>query len=163
MGRLRAFVLIILALWLLLYPAVRSLDYLRDPALASPQISRFALDLFHDLTPRFADWAEARRRDGRAAKLEPDDIAETEWPLFGAVFYLLAVQSLQAAWEQNPAAFDVEPRIYAAQAIEAATHTRSRPGDLGPALLGRRVSARGERLLPDAADANAHRLPATQR
>ena len=48
------------------------------------------------------------------------DISGTEWPIFGTVFYLWATESLQEAWEKDPALARVAPKEYARGAIEAA-------------------------------------------
>ena len=47
-------------------------------------------------------------------------ISGTEWPLFGAVFYLWATESLQDEWEKGHSPYAVAPKVYARGAIEAA-------------------------------------------
>jgi len=59
-------------------------------------------------------------RFGEAAKLDKRLVAATEWPLFGSVFYLWSVESLQAAWERDRSLAITAPAEYARSAIQAA-------------------------------------------
>jgi len=79
------------------WPGVELARDLADPALAGPGVPRRAVALHHDLTPRFADWAEARVATGAAAHAPLHDVPTTEWPMFSAVFYLLATRELSDA------------------------------------------------------------------
>jgi hypothetical protein len=95
---------------------------LADPALRTDATPRAARRLFRSLTPRYRRWAETRMAGTEATRLTADEIAATEWPLFGSVFYLWAVEDLQDDWERGdprrrgPAA----PRDTAREAVEAA-------------------------------------------
>ncbi len=109
-----------IAAWFFFLPGLTVLRDLTDPALRSDTVPRAARRLFHALTPRYRRWAEARVARGRAAGLTPEQIAATEWPLFGSVFYLWAVEELQAEWERSPAPRGPAPRDTARGAIEAA-------------------------------------------
>ncbi|HXF10765.1 MAG TPA: hypothetical protein VN625_08280, partial [Desulfuromonadaceae bacterium] len=90
-----------------------------DPNLRQPGIPRVAWRLHKELSPKLQRWAENRLKSGRAAELSTSDISGTEWPLFGAVFYLWATESLQdeLAEEKETA----PPNVYARAAIDAAT------------------------------------------
>lgn len=101
---------------------------LGDPALRGPGIPRAAWRLFADLSPRYERWARARLRSSRASSLPLSDIAGTEWPLFGSVFYLWAVEQLQAAWEHDRSLAARAPRELARGAIEAAAALVLDPG-----------------------------------
>jgi len=68
-------------------------------------------------------------RSGRAETLSTADIAGTEWPLFGSVFYLLATEALQKDWEAHPAG--VAPKVYAREAIDVAAALVTDPGQAG--------------------------------
>jgi hypothetical protein len=94
---------------------------LGDPALRKPGAPGAAWRLFRSLTPRYAAWAQHRVTTGVAENLSTSDIAGTEWPLFGSVFYLWAVENLQAAWEAGDQRTGVEPRVFAKEAIVAAS------------------------------------------
>lgn len=110
-----------LGLYFFLLPGIAVLRDLRDPALRSDHLPRAAHRLFRSLTPQYARWARERVAAGRAEGLTGNQIAATEWPLFGSVFYLWAVEELQADWERQAEPRGPEPRVVAAEAIEAAT------------------------------------------
>ena len=102
----------------LIYPASRALLDLRDPALSQPGIPRKAWRLSANLTPRYAAWARDRIARGATEQPSKDgDISATEWPLFGSVFYLWAMENLQAAWDAGDHRAGVEPRVFAKDAI----------------------------------------------
>jgi hypothetical protein len=105
----------------LIYPAVRTALDLRDPALRAPGVPGAAWRLFASLTPRYADWARERVTAGKAEVLSTADISGTEWPLFGSVFFLWGVENLQVAWSAGDRAGRTEPRVYAHDAIVAAS------------------------------------------
>ncbi|MFO0714269.1 MAG: hypothetical protein U0353_30780 [Sandaracinus sp.] len=90
-------VLFALSLAIFGWPGVELARDLADPALGAPGIPRRALQLEHDLTPRFADWAEARVASGAAAHAPLHDVPTTEWPMFSAVFYLMGTRALTEA------------------------------------------------------------------
>ena len=77
--------------------------------------------VYRNLTPRYATWARQRVADGRAATLSTTDISGTEWPLFGSVFYLWAIENLQAGWDEGDHSAGLEPRVFARDAIIAAS------------------------------------------
>ena len=79
------------------WPGIELARDLADPALGAPGIPRRALSLERDLTPRFADWAEARVESGAAAHAPLHDVPTTEWPMFSAVFYLMGTRALTEA------------------------------------------------------------------
>ena len=113
--------LVLLALAGLIYPSARALLDLQDPALRQPGIPQKAWRLFHHLTPRYAAWARDRLDHGSAAGLSTTNIAGTEWPGFGSVFYLWSIENLQAAWDAGDHRGGGEPRVLAKDAIVAAS------------------------------------------
>jgi hypothetical protein len=110
-----------IATYLLFIPALIAIQDLRDPALCTGEIPRPAWRLLRTLTPKVEGWARSRVASGRARDLPVNDIAGTEWPVFGSVFYLWAVEGMQAAWEKKPQLATAEPRLFARGAIDAAT------------------------------------------
>jgi hypothetical protein len=76
------------------------------------------------MTPAFAAWARERKVEA-AASLPIIDIAGTEWPLFGAVFYLRATENFDSAWRSAPQG--ERPAAYAREAIEAAADLLADP------------------------------------
>jgi hypothetical protein len=114
-------VALVIAVYGLFIPALIAIQDLRDPALRTGEIPRSAWRLLRTLTPKVEAWAKSRVASGRARELSVNDIAGTEWPVFGSVFYLWAVESLQAAWETKPELAATAPRLFARGAIDAAT------------------------------------------
>jgi hypothetical protein len=113
--------LLVLAASFFIYPALRAVLDIRDPALRQAGIPKVAWRLYSNLTPRYAKWAEERVVRGRAEGLSTSDISGTEWPLFGSVFYLWAIEDLQSAWEAGDRTARIEPKVFARKAIIAAS------------------------------------------
>jgi hypothetical protein len=112
---------VLLAAGLLVYPAVRAALSISDPALQEPGVPKAAWRLYRNLTPRYARWARERVAQGRAEGLSTGNISGTEWPLFGSVFYLWGIENLQAAWDAGEHGAGVEPKVFAKEAIIAAS------------------------------------------
>jgi hypothetical protein len=122
---------VLLAGFFFIYPAVRAALDIQDPALRSPGIPKAAWRLYRNLTPRYARWAHDRVAGGQAESLSTNNISGTEWPLFGSVFYLWAIENLQTAWERGDHAAGIEPRIFAREAIIAASELVMDPKHAG--------------------------------
>ena len=116
-----AAVLVLFALCFFLVPGVAVIHALSDPSIRSGGIPRSAWKLHRVLSPQFEQWAGKRLGSTRAAELSTSNISGTEWPLFGAVFYLWATESLQDEWERGHSPSVIAPKVYASGAIEAAT------------------------------------------
>ncbi len=113
--------IIVLAGCLFIYPPVRAVLDIRDPALREPGTPKAAWRLFKNLTPRYTTWAKQRVTAGRAEGLSTANISGTEWPLFGSVFYLWGVENLQSAWDAGDHTASVEPKAFARDAIIASS------------------------------------------
>ena len=111
----------LLAAALFVYPSIREGLNLLDPALKGPGIPKADWRLMRRLTPRYAAWAQHRVALGCATNLSTRDISGTEWPLFGSVFYLWAVENLQQAWDEGDHSAGMEPKIYCKVAVSAAS------------------------------------------
>lgn len=111
----------VLAGFFFLYPVIRAVLDIRDPALQRPGTPKAAWRLYWNLTPRYAKWARARVEQGQAEAMSINDISGTEWPLFGSVFYLWGIENLQNAWDAGDHSAGVEPKVYAREAIIAAS------------------------------------------
>lgn len=107
-------VLALATLYVFTLPGTILVSDLADPALEGPGIPRRARVLHRDLTPRVEAWARERVATGRAAGAPLHDVPTTEWPMFTAVFYLMATDALAADPEGDP------PLAYAGGAIDAA-------------------------------------------
>jgi hypothetical protein len=116
-----AAVLVLVSLFFLLIPGGIVVNELSDPNIRSAGIPQSAWKLHRTVSPQFEQWARERLNSKRATELSTSDISGTEWPLFGAVFYLWSTESLQAAWEKDHSFSAVAPNVYAKGAIEAAT------------------------------------------
>src|SRR5208283_942398 len=99
---------VLLATALFVYPPVRAVLNILDPALRQPGTPKVVWRLYRSLTPRYAKWAKERVAQGRAESISTSDISGTEWPLFGSVFYLWGTENLQAAWEAGDHTAGVE-------------------------------------------------------
>lgn len=108
------------ALFFFLLPGIRVITDLCDANIRGPGIPRSAWGLHQALSPKYERWATQRLNSARATELTTDNIAGTEWPLFGSVFYLWATESLQDAWAKEHVGV-AAPNVYAKGAIEAAT------------------------------------------
>jgi len=113
--------IVLLAAFFFIYPPVRAVLDICDPALQQPGVPKAAWRLYRNLTPRYATWAQNRVSQGRAAGLSTNNISGTEWPLFGSVFYLWGIANLQTAWEAGDHTAGVEPKVFARDAIIAAS------------------------------------------
>ena len=102
-----------------LWPGVIVVEAIFDRGSNGEGLPKLARRLHGSLSPRFEAWARQRVAEGKAEHVPVADVAGTEWPLFGCVFYLWATEALQRDWERNPAQFQAEPRI-ARTAIDAA-------------------------------------------
>jgi hypothetical protein len=112
---------LILVFLFYLYPIGRGLLSMHDRALSGPGIPKVAWRLYRNLTPCYAQWAKDRVTRGSAAGLSTENISGTEWPLFGSVFYLWAMENLQEAWDKGDHTAGREPRVFGRTAIEAAS------------------------------------------
>ena len=109
-----------LAIWAFVAPAGILIRDLLDPGLRDGTVPRSAFRRHAALAPRYAAWARERVKSGKAARLNTAEVAATEWPMFGSVFFLWATEGLQEAWTTDPGLASVEPRRTAGEAIEAA-------------------------------------------
>jgi hypothetical protein len=107
------------AVYLGVIPALLVSRDLRDAGLHSGEIPSFAYPQHEHLTEQIGPWAQKRVAAGSASDLSLHNISGTEWPIFSAVYYLWATESLQAAWEADPNSEHPRPMDYAADAVHA--------------------------------------------
>lgn len=117
---INAAIIIVLSAYALLIPAGMLIHTLRDPCIYSGSQLRCAFHWHKALSPRYEKWARQRVKSGAAKTLTNRDIAGTEWPIFGSVFYLWATEALQEVHNMNPTLAPSSPRSYARGAISAA-------------------------------------------
>jgi hypothetical protein len=121
-------IIVVLALYFFFLPLIQMAYYLYDPYLKAQGMPKLALRVHRRVSPRYEAWARRRVASGQADSLSIEDIAGTEWPIFGSCFYLWATESLQEAWEKDNDLCAVAPKVYAAGAIEAAAALVADPG-----------------------------------
>ncbi|HWH70552.1 MAG TPA: hypothetical protein VNT26_14285, partial [Candidatus Sulfotelmatobacter sp.] len=114
-------IMALVAVFLFLYPPLRAIWDMQDPGLKAPGVSQASWRLYRNLTPRYAAWARERVTHGQPQNLSINNIAGTEWPLFGSVFYLWGLENLQTAWDAGDHRAGVEPKVFAKEAILAAS------------------------------------------
>jgi hypothetical protein len=119
-----ACICLVLSVYFFLLPGWMLISYLTDPAIRTGDIPPVAWQLSKHLASRYAQWARTR------IELEnhPSTVSGTEWPLFGSVFYLEAVDALQQDWFKNKRFSTVAPVVYGRDAIEAAVDLVVQPG-----------------------------------
>ncbi|MCU0675206.1 MAG: hypothetical protein MUE69_20735 [Myxococcota bacterium] len=102
-----------------LWPGLMLVRDLADPAMAGPGIPARAHELHARLSEELVPWARERIATGRAASAPLHDVPTTEWPMFSAVFYLMATENLVNAWESAGGEGE-SPMVYARPAVDAA-------------------------------------------
>ena len=90
-------VVIALSLMLFIYPAITICAVLMDSQLRRTGESRLVPLWFTSAAGRYLSWANMYLDTNYAKSLHHDDIAATEWPIFGSVFFLVTAEDLQAA------------------------------------------------------------------
>jgi len=116
-------ILLLLAFYYFLAPALLIVKNLNDPAIREGRIPQMAWNLHKSITPGFGKWARERVESRVAANLDLYDVPSTEWPIFGSVFYLMATENLQKEWEANNVSGGSSPdapKVYARSTIDAA-------------------------------------------
>jgi hypothetical protein len=108
-----------------LWPGIELARAVFDSALSGPQPATQSWRWHRALSPSFAAWARDRVGSDAASQLSMNNISGTEWPLFGAVFYLRASENLDDAWRESPRG--ERPAVYAQDAIEAAADLLADP------------------------------------
>ena len=86
---------IVIALLFCIYPAVIVGVLLADPYLKKEGQSCLVPMWFESLAGRYGPWAEGYLKAKFAKTVEQTDVAGTEWPMFGTVYFLVAADELQ--------------------------------------------------------------------
>jgi hypothetical protein len=115
--------------WFCVYPLGTSLYYiLFDSGLKGDGASRYAIRLHRNIAARYGDYARERIASGAATTLGVHQVAETEWPVYGSMFFLNATEALQTEWLRDRSRFPGEPTKYARGAIDGARDILLDPG-----------------------------------
>ncbi len=89
-------VVIVLSILFLIYPAVTICIVVSDSQLNRTGECRLAPMWFKSAAGRFLSWANMYLETNYAGSIHHDDIPATEWPMFGAVFFLVTAEDLQS-------------------------------------------------------------------
>ncbi len=120
---LNVIILLMIAFYFFLAPALLIIKNLRDPAIRDGRVSQMAWELHRAITPGLGKWARERVESRVAANLDLYDVPSTEWPIFGSVFYLMATENLQKEWEANNGSGGSAPdapKVYSRSSLDAA-------------------------------------------
>lgn len=126
-------VVIVLSLLLFIYPAGVICYLMFDSRLSESGESRLVPYWFEAAAPRFLSWAETYLETNYAETLYHDDIPATEWPMFGAVFFLVTAEDLGRRGEIDASEGAVREAVEKAAEIVAspatATWVKTKWGD----------------------------------
>jgi hypothetical protein len=78
---------------------------------------------FNSLSGRFESWAGGHLAAQAAHGVNAEDVAATEWPMFGSVFFLLAAEELQARGAVDARTGDVRRAVERAAAVVVSPDT----------------------------------------
>ena len=126
-------IVVALALVFFIYPAVILCALIIDPQLRHSGESRFVPLWFESASHRYVSWSTAYLNSKYAESLQHYDVAATEWPMFGSVFFLVAAEDLHAQGKIDATQGVVRQAVDNAAAIVAspvtATWVRTKWGD----------------------------------
>ncbi|MCK5707709.1 MAG: hypothetical protein KAI43_08650 [Candidatus Aureabacteria bacterium] len=81
---------------MLLYPAIISFKIYFDKNVRNGEFPKITLPWFKNTSHRYQKWAKKYMETGFASSVDSEDVAGTEWPIFGSVFYLLTAEEIQS-------------------------------------------------------------------
>jgi len=88
------FSLFSLAFLFFLYPAAYSLwNIVADPGIRTGAPTKIAFRMHRDLSEKLPSYVDERIKSGLATTLDVSQIEATEWPVYGAFFYLLSTEN----------------------------------------------------------------------
>jgi hypothetical protein len=126
-------VVTVLSLMLFVYPAITICRVVMDSQLRQTGESRLAARWFESAAPRFLSWANMYLDTDFAESLYHDDIPATEWPIFGAVFFLVTADDLHRQGKIDAAQGTMRKAVERAAEIVASpvtgTWVRTKWGD----------------------------------
>lgn len=124
---------IVLSVMLFIYPAVIVCILALDSELKQTGQSRLVPMWFNAAAGRYASWADTYIETKFAETLYHDDVAATEWPMFGSVFVLVTAEDLQRQGKIDATRGNVRDAVEKAAQIVAspvtATWVKTKWGD----------------------------------
>jgi hypothetical protein len=114
-----------LAVLFCVYPAVIVGVLLTDSKLKREGQSRLVPVWFKSLAVRYESWADGYLKSGYARTVSEVDVAGTEWPMFGTVYFLVTADELQRQGKIDARAGQVRRAVDRAVAIVVSPDTAS--------------------------------------
>jgi hypothetical protein len=82
------------AVFMFFYPAAFTLGMTRDPGIRATGQPTALPSWFERTSRRYSRWARQYLATQSATRVGPEDVAGTEWPIFGSVFFVLTTEEL---------------------------------------------------------------------
>lgn len=121
--------MLLLTLLFVVYPfGETSWLLLTDRGLRGAGPSTYAYNLHAALSAELPGYVDRRIKSGVAETLGVHQITATESPIYGAFFYLLATENLQALWEKDHSLAARAPKETGAAAMDACARILTDPG-----------------------------------
>lgn len=92
---------IVISFCFLLYPAFLPIRLVQNAEFRRGEITDFTLRWFRGTSKRFVKWANHYLETQQASLVSHENVAATEWPMFGSVFYLLTAEEIQCTLGQR--------------------------------------------------------------
>ena len=105
------------------YPAAVTVRLALDAAFRRTGDSPRIPDAFAAVARRYDSWAGRFLQSRRAAGLDHEDVAATEWPMFGSVFFLVTAEDLQRQGRLDASRGTLRRAVDRAAAVVAAPDT----------------------------------------
>jgi hypothetical protein len=103
---------VFLSIFFLLVPAIKSTLYIHELTQNPEKTPKFVFEHHYALTQKYEQWLDQKLDSSSTVAVQ--GVADTEWPLFGTVFYLWTTEELQKQWllDRSSAKFILSNVIY---------------------------------------------------
>ncbi len=92
---IKSFFAVIFIFSFCIYPAFITFKVATSPEFIDPKTSDYFLHWFNNVSKRFERWSTTYLKDQHALLVSEANVAATEWPMFGSVFYLLTAEEIK--------------------------------------------------------------------
>ncbi|MFB3896042.1 MAG: hypothetical protein ACE14V_07045 [bacterium] len=79
-----------------IYPAFVSIKLAIAPSFRKPELNNYTLSMFYTVSKEYEHWANHYRKSKYAGSVATENVAGTEWPMFGSVFYLIIADDIKS-------------------------------------------------------------------
>jgi hypothetical protein len=114
---------IVFAIVFFIYPGIITAILVCDTQLRKTGECRLVQYWFPSVAHRYADWARQYLKSQYAVKIDHDAIAETEWPMFGSVFFLVTAHDLHQQKRIDASKVNVRTAVDLAAQVVASPDT----------------------------------------